>query len=63
MEQEAKLSLRSFVIVSGWSGVLGIIAYSVYKFPELARDAFSTILGVGLTIVNIAIAKWLFEQK
>lgn len=58
-----KLTLKAFVVVTGWLGLLAMIAYAIYKFPELVHDAFSTALGAALTIVNIAIAKWLFEQS
>lgn len=60
---KTKFTLRAFVAVTGWIGLLASIAYGFYKFPEQLEANLSTLIGVALTIVNIAIAKWLFEAK
>jgi hypothetical protein len=55
-----KLTLKAFVIVTGWLGLLALIAYIAYKEPQKVIDSFDTLLGAGLSIINIAIGKWLF---
>ena len=58
-----KFTLKAFVIVTGWLGLLALVTYIIYKEPQKAIDAFDTLLGAGLTIINIAIARWLFSEK
>jgi hypothetical protein len=55
-----KLTLKSFVIVTGWIGLLALIGYAAYKDPSRVTNSFDTLLGAGLSIINIAIGKWLF---
>jgi len=55
-----KLTLKAFIIVTGWTGLLALIGYVAYKDPDRVINSFDTILGAGLSIVNIAIGKWLF---
>jgi hypothetical protein len=57
-----KLTLKVFVVITGWIGLLSLIAYIVYKEPQRAIDSYDTLLGVALTIINLAIAKWLFRE-
>ena len=59
----SRFTLKSFIVTTGWSGLLLLIAYIVYKEPSKAVDAFDTLLGAGLTIINIAVAKWLFGDR
>ena len=56
----SKFTLKAFIVATGWIGLLALIAYIVYKEPQKAIDAFDTLLGAGLSIINIAIGKWLF---
>lgn len=58
-----KLSLRTFIVVTGWSGLLTLIGYLVYKYSDVAVNSFENILGAALTIVSIAISKWLFKDN
>jgi membrane protein DedA with SNARE-associated domain len=55
-----KFTLKAFIVATGWIGLLALIAYIVYKEPQKAIDAFDTLLGAGLSVINIAIGKWLF---
>jgi hypothetical protein len=55
-----KFTLKVFIVATGWIGLLALIAYIVYKEPQKAIDAFDTLLGTGLSIINIAIGRWLF---
>jgi hypothetical protein len=55
-----KLTLKAFIIVTGWTGLLVLIGYVAYKDPSRVINSFDTLLGAGLSIINIAIGKWLF---
>jgi len=57
------LTLKSFIVVTAWLGMLAFIAYVIYKDLSKATESFNTVLGVALSIANIAIAKWLFGEK
>jgi len=57
-----KFTLRSFIVISGWIALLLGIAYASYKEPSKIVDAFDTLIGAALTIINIAIARWLFKE-
>jgi len=55
-----KLTLKAFIVITGWIGLLLAIAYSIAKKPELIDKSFDVLLGSAITIVNVAIARWLF---
>jgi len=63
MAERNLLTLKSFVVVTAWLGILAFIAYVIYKDLSKATESFNTVLGVALSIANIAIAKWLFGEK
>ena len=58
-----KLTLKIFIVISGWIGLLALIGYVAYKEPEKVINSYDTLLGVALTIINLAIAKWLFKEE
>jgi len=57
-----KLTLKVLIVITGWIGLLALIGYIVYKEPQKAINSYDTLLGVALTVVNLAIAKWLFRE-
>lgn len=57
-----KLTLKAFIVITGWIGLLLAIAYSIYKKPELIDKSFDILLGSAITIINVAIARWLFGE-
>jgi hypothetical protein len=59
----SKFTLKSFIIVTGWSGLLLLIAYIVYKDPQKAIDYYDTLIGFATSILGIAIGKWLFGDR
>jgi len=63
MAKSGIFTLKSFVVVTAWLGMLAFIAYVIYKDLSKATESFNTVLGVALSIANIAIAKWLFGEK
>jgi len=63
MAKSGIFTLKSFVVVTAWLGILAFIAYVIYKDLSKATESFNTVLGVALSIANIAIAKWLFGEK
>ncbi|MEM2612336.1 MAG: hypothetical protein QXJ45_06920 [Thermoproteota archaeon] len=58
-----KFTLRAFVIVTAWIGLLSYIAYAVYKYPDLVLQTYDTVLGIAISITSVAIGRYLFEQK
>lgn len=58
-----KLSLKSFIVITAWVGLIILIAYASYKNPDKLRDNYETILQTGLTILTISISKWLFSEN
>jgi membrane protein DedA with SNARE-associated domain len=59
----SKFTLKSFIIVTGWSGLLMLIAYIVYKDPQKAIDYYDTLIGFAVSTLGIAIGKWLFGDR
>jgi len=57
-----KATLRSIVVIVSIFGLMLYIAYSIYKYPELLKESFNTVLSIALAIVNTAILKWLFSD-
>ncbi len=57
-----KLTLKAFIVITGWIGLLSAIAYSIAKKPELIDKSFDILLGSAITIINVAIARWLFGE-
>jgi uncharacterized BrkB/YihY/UPF0761 family membrane protein len=58
-----KFTLRSFVIITGWIGLLCFIAYGIYKNPNLIEKVFDIAFGTAITVVSFSIGKWLFGEK
>lgn len=58
-----KLTLKAYVVITGWSGLMALIGYLVYKYPNVAINSFENVLGAALTIISIAIGKWLFKEN
>ena len=63
MSEITRFTLKSFIVITAWLGILAFIAYVIYKDVSKAIESFDTVLGVALSIANIAIAKWLFGEK
>jgi len=63
MAKSGIFTLKSFIVVTAWLGMLAFIAYVIYKDLSKATESFNTVLGAALSIANIAIAKWLFGEK
>jgi membrane protein DedA with SNARE-associated domain len=59
----SRFTLKSFIIVTGWTGLLLLIAYIVYKDPQKAIDNYDTLIGFATSILGIAIGKWLFGDR
>jgi hypothetical protein len=59
----SKFTLKSFIIITGWSGLLLLIAYIVYKDPQKAIDYYDTLIGFATSTLGIAIGKWLFGDR
>jgi uncharacterized BrkB/YihY/UPF0761 family membrane protein len=58
-----KFTLRSFIIITGWIGLLCFIAYCIYKNPDLVEKVFDVAFGTAITVVSFSIGKWLFGEK
>jgi len=57
-----KFTLKAFVIITGWIFLLLAIAYAMYEKLELIDKSFDVLLGSAITIINVAIARWLFGE-
>ena len=63
MEITDKFTLRSFVIITGWVGLLCFIAYGIYRNPSLIDKVFDVAFGTAITVVSFSVGKWLFGEK
>lgn len=57
-----KATLRSIVVIISVFGLMLYIGYSAYKYPELLKENFNTVLSIALAIANTAVLKWLFSE-
>jgi uncharacterized BrkB/YihY/UPF0761 family membrane protein len=57
-----KFTLRSFVVVTGWVGLMCFIFYAIYKNPDLIEKTFDVAFGTAITIISFAVGRWLFRE-
>jgi hypothetical protein len=57
-----KFTLRSFIIITGWVGLLCFIAYGIYRNPSLIEKVFDVAFGTAITIISFAVGRWLFRE-
>jgi uncharacterized BrkB/YihY/UPF0761 family membrane protein len=58
-----KFTLRSFIIITGWVGLLSFIAYGIYRNPNLIEKVFDIAFGTAITVISFSVGKWLFGEK
>jgi hypothetical protein len=58
-----KFTLRSFIIITSWLGLLSFIAYGIYRNPSLIEKVFDIAFGTAITVVSFSVSKWLFGER
>lgn len=55
-------TLIAFVGITGWVGLLLLIAYLTYKYTEVAVNYYEILIGSALACLNMFFGKYLFKD-